>query len=53
MQPIRVIAFDDSKDLREMFRMLVDAQPDMVCVAVHPDLSQLMRDMDAAQPDVS
>ncbi|MBP6573005.1 MAG: response regulator transcription factor [Flavobacteriales bacterium] len=52
MQPIRVIAFDDSKDLREMFRMLVDAQPDMVCVAVHPDLSQLMRDMDAAQPDV-
>ncbi len=50
--PIRVIAFDDSKDLREMFRMLVDAQPDMVCVAVHPDLSQLMRDLDAAQPDV-
>jgi DNA-binding NarL/FixJ family response regulator len=50
--PIRVIAFDDSKDLREMFRLLVDAQPDMVCVAVHPDLSQLMRDLDAAQPDV-
>ena len=35
-----------------MFRMLVDAQPDMVCVAVHPDLSQLMRDLDAAKPDV-
>ena len=52
MQPIRVIAFDDNKDLRDMFRMLVDAQPDMVCVAVHPDLSQLMRDIDAAQPDV-
>lgn len=49
---IRVIAFDDNKDLREMFRMLVDAQTDMVCVAVHPDLSQLMRDIDAAQPDV-
>ena len=52
MQPIRVIAFDDNKDLRVMFRMLVDAQPDMVCVAVHPDLSQMMRDIDAAQPDV-
>jgi len=52
MQPIRVIAFDDNKDLRDMFRMLVDAQPDMVCVAVHPDLSQMMRDIDAAQPDV-
>ena len=52
MQPIRVIAFDDSKDLREMFRMLVDAQPDMVCVAVHADLSQVMRDIDAARPDV-
>ncbi|MBK7383301.1 MAG: response regulator transcription factor [Flavobacteriales bacterium] len=50
--PIRVIAFDDNKDLRDMFRMLVDAQPDMVCVAVHPDLSQLMRDLDAAKPDV-
>ena len=49
---IRVIAFDDNKDLRDMFRMLVDAQPDMVCVAVHPDLSQMMRDIDAAQPDV-
>ena len=49
---IRVIAFDDNKDLREMFRMLVDAQTDMICVAVHPDLSQLMRDIDAAQPDV-
>ena len=52
MQPIRVIAFDDNKDLRDMFRMLVDAQPDMVCVAVHPDLSQMMRDLDAAKPDV-
>ncbi len=52
MQPIRVIAFDDNKDLREMFRMLVDAQEDMVCVAVHPDLSQLLRDIGAAQPDV-
>lgn len=50
--PIRVIAFDDNKDLRDMFRMLVDAQPDMVCVAVHPDLSQMMRDLDAAKPDV-
>ncbi len=50
--PIRVIAFDDNKDLREMLRMLVDAQPDMVCVAVHPDLSQMMRDIDAARPDV-
>ncbi|MCB9170232.1 MAG: response regulator transcription factor [Flavobacteriales bacterium] len=50
--PIRVIAFDDNKDLRDMFRLLVDAQPDMICVAVHPDLSQLMRDLDAAQPDV-
>ncbi|HRN36480.1 MAG TPA: response regulator transcription factor [Flavobacteriales bacterium] len=50
--PIRVIAFDDSKDLREMLRLLVDAQPDMVCVAVHPDLSQMMRDIDAAKPDV-
>ena len=49
---IRVIAFDDNKDLREMFRMLVDAQTDMVCVAAHPDLSQLMRDIDAAHPDV-
>ena len=52
MQPIRVIAFDDNKDLRDMFRMLVDAQEDMVCVAVHPDLSQMMRDISAAQPDV-
>lgn len=52
MQPIRVVAFDDNKDLRDMFRMLVDAQADMVCVAVHPDLSQMMRDIDAARPDV-
>lgn len=52
MQPIRVILFDDSKDLREMFRLLVDAQPDMVCVAVHPDLGQLLRDIGAAKPDV-
>jgi DNA-binding NarL/FixJ family response regulator len=52
MERIRVIAFDDSKDLRDMFRMLVDAQPDMVCVAVQPDLSQLHRDIAAAQPDV-
>jgi DNA-binding NarL/FixJ family response regulator len=51
-RPIRVIAFDDNKDLREMLRMLVDAQPDMVCVAVHPDLSQLHRDIAAAKPDV-
>ncbi|MBL7939293.1 MAG: hypothetical protein JNL43_08030 [Flavobacteriales bacterium] len=50
--PIRVVLFDDNKDLRDMFRMLVDAQADMVCVAVHPDLSQLMRDIDAARPDV-
>lgn len=50
--PIRVIAFDDNKDLREMLRMLVDAQPDMVCVAVHPDLSQVLRDLTAAKPDV-
>jgi len=50
--PIRVVLFDDNKDLRDMFRMLVDAQADMVCVAVHPDLSQMMRDIDAARPDV-
>ncbi|HOY27384.1 MAG TPA: response regulator transcription factor [Flavobacteriales bacterium] len=50
--PIRVVLFDDNRDLRDMFRMLVDAQADMVCVAVHPDLSQLMRDIDAARPDV-
>lgn len=50
--PIHVIAFDDNKDLRDMFRLLVDAQPDMVCVAVHPDLSQMLRDIDAARPDV-
>lgn len=50
--PIRVVLFDDNKDLRDMFRMLVDTQADMVCVAVHPDLSQLMRDIDAARPDV-
>lgn len=50
--PIRVVAFDDNKDLRDMFRMLVDAQADMVCVAVHPDLSQMMRDIEAARPDV-
>lgn len=52
MNPIRVIAFDDSKDLRDMFRMLVDAQPDMTCVVAHPDLSQMMRDIEAARPDV-
>ena len=52
MAAIRVIAFDDNKDLRDMFRMLVDLQTDMVCVAVHPDLSQVMRDISAAQPDV-
>lgn len=52
MEHIRVVAFDDNKDLREMFRMLVEAQPDMVCVAVHPDLSQLQRDVAAARPDV-
>lgn len=50
--PIRVALFDDNKDLRDMFRLLVDAQADMVCVAVHPDLSQLMRDIDASRPDV-
>ena len=50
--PIRVVLFDDNKDLRDMFRLLVDAQSDMVCVAVHPDLSQMMRDIDAARPDV-
>lgn len=50
--PIRVIAFDDNKDLRDMMRLLVDAQPDMVCVAVHPDLSHMMRDIDAARPEV-
>lgn len=50
--PIRVVLFDDNKDLRDMFRILVDTQTDMVCVAVHPDLSQLMRDIDAARPDV-
>ncbi len=50
--PIRVVLFDDNKDLRDMFRLLVDAQNDMVCVAVHPDLSQMMRDIDAARPDV-
>ncbi len=49
---IRVIAFDDNKDLRDMLRMLVDAQPDMVCASTHPDLSQVMRDVDAARPDV-
>lgn len=52
MQPIRVIAFEDNKDMRDMFRLLVDTQNDMVCVAVHPDLSQMMRDIDAAQPNV-
>jgi hypothetical protein len=25
--PTRVVLFDNSKDLREVFRMLVDAQP--------------------------
>lgn len=50
--PIRVVLFDDNKDLRDMFRMLVDAQADMVCVAVHLDLAHLMRDIDAARPDV-
>lgn len=50
--PIRVLTFDDNKDLREMLRLLVDAQPDMVCVAVHPDLGQMMRDIDSAKPDV-
>jgi DNA-binding NarL/FixJ family response regulator len=35
-----------------MFRLLVDSQADMICVAAHPDLSQMLRDIGAAQPDV-
>ena len=31
--PIRVVLYDDNRDLRDMFRLLVDAQQDMVCVA--------------------
>ena len=50
--PIRVVLYDDNRDLRDMFRLLVDAQQDMVCVAVHADLGQVMRDLDAAKPDV-
>ncbi|HEX2615921.1 MAG TPA: response regulator transcription factor [Flavobacteriales bacterium] len=52
MQPIRVLAFDDNKDFREMLRMLVDTQPDMTCVGVHADLSELMRHVEATVPDV-
>jgi DNA-binding NarL/FixJ family response regulator len=52
MSPIRVLAFDDNKDLREMLRMLVDAQADMTCVGVHPDLAHVQRDVAEAKPDV-
>jgi len=52
MEKIRVLAFDDNPDLREMIRLLLDAEDDMVCVAVQPDLSQLRRDLLAAKPDV-
>ncbi len=49
---IRVMAFDDHEDLREMIRILVDSEPDMTCVSVHPDLSQVLRDVKAGAPDV-
>jgi DNA-binding NarL/FixJ family response regulator len=52
MPKIRVIAFDDHPAVRQMLELLIDAQPDMLCVATWPDCNDLFKRVEKAAPDV-
>lgn len=52
MTKIRVIAFDDHPAVRQMLELLIDAQPDMICVATWPDCNDLFKRVEKAAPDV-
>lgn len=52
MSKIRVLAFDDHAAIRQMLELLIDAQPDMLCVAVWPDCRDLLQRVEKAAPDV-
>ncbi|MEZ4829027.1 MAG: response regulator transcription factor [Bacteroidia bacterium] len=52
MSKIRVAAFDDHPAVRQMLELLIDAQPDMLCVAVWPDARDLINRVEKAAADV-
>ncbi|GAB4419011.1 MAG: response regulator transcription factor [Bacteroidia bacterium] len=52
MSSIRVVAFDDHPAVRQMLALLIDAEPDMVCLHTWPDCRDLQRRVAAAAPDV-
>lgn len=52
MTKIRVLAFDDHPGIRQMLELLIDAQPDMLCVAAWPDARDLLSRVEKAAPDV-
>jgi DNA-binding NarL/FixJ family response regulator len=49
---IRVLAVDDHPSVRENLRYLIDAEPDMQCVAVARDAQQAVRACQELLPDV-
>ncbi|MEZ4773324.1 MAG: response regulator transcription factor [Bacteroidia bacterium] len=52
MSKIRVAAFDDHPAVRQMLELLIDAQEDMLCVAVWPDTRELMARVEKAAAHV-
>lgn len=49
---IRVIVFDDHPAIRDNIELLVDAEPDMICVGTFPDCRDLERKIEKSEPDV-
>jgi DNA-binding NarL/FixJ family response regulator len=49
---IRVLAFDDHPGIRQMIELLIDQEPDMICVAAWPDARDLLARVEKAAPDV-
>lgn len=52
MSKIRVVAFDDHPSVRQMLELLIDSQPDMLCVSTWPDCQDLLVRVEKAAADV-
>ncbi|MBK8846525.1 MAG: response regulator transcription factor [Bacteroidetes bacterium] len=52
MEKIRVVAFDDFADIRDMYEILINGEEDMLCVNSFPDCNNVIKRIEQTLPDV-
>lgn len=52
MEKIRVVAFDDFADIRDMYELLINGEEDMICAGTFPDCNNVIKHIEQTLPDV-